>query len=109
MLDIESPVAYDGTITGIEFHNHKPYASSTFKVNDEIRIPLFQPDVITAPYESFLHVTGKVSGEKADKSAAVVALVNNAIAHLFTEIRLEVNGVEIYRTKKVGITSTMTF
>ncbi|XP_043483548.1 uncharacterized protein LOC122512009 [Leptopilina heterotoma] len=36
-----------------------------------------------------------------------VALINNAIAHLFDEIRYELNGIEIDRCKYVGHTSTI--
>lgn len=107
MLDIENPVEYSDTVTGFEYHSHKPYASSTFNNNDEIRIPISQQDIITAPYESVLHVTGKVEGKNNAGAKVDVALVNNAIAHLFEDIRYELNGIEVDRTKNTGITSTI--
>lgn len=108
MLDIETPAQYSDVITGWEYHSHKPYASSTFNNNDEIRIPISQQDIITAPFESFLHINGTVSGKKADGTTeATVALVNNAIAYLFSDIRYELSGIEIDRTKNVGITSSL--
>lgn len=108
MLDIESPVNYSDIITGMEYHSHKPYASSTYNNNDEIRIPISQQDIVTAPFESTLHVTGVLSGKKADNTTgASVSLVNNAIAFLFDDIRYEIGGIEIDRTKNVGITSTI--
>src|SRR5436190_2744515 len=107
MLDIESDVDYSDIITGMEYHVHKPYASSTFKNNDEIRIPVSQQDVITAPFESTLHITGTLSGKKADNSDASVSLVINAMAYLFDEIRYEIGGVQLDRTKNVGITTTI--
>lgn len=45
-------------ITGMEFHSHKPNASSTFNESDEIRIPISQQDIVTAPFESTLYITG---------------------------------------------------
>lgn len=107
MLDIETPAEYNGVITGMDYHSHKPYASSTFKNNDEIRIPIVQQDIITAPFESALHVSGTLSAKKADNTNADISLVNNAIAFLFEDIRYEINGVEIDRTKNVGVTSTI--
>ena len=107
MLDIENSAEYSDVITGIEFHTHKPYASSTFKNNDEIRIPISQQDIITAPFDSALYITGKVSGKKQDGTAAEVKFVNNAVAFLFDDIRYEIGGVEVDRTKNVGITTTI--
>lgn len=108
MLAIEKPAEYSEIITGMEYHSHKPYASNTFKNNDEIRIPISQQDVITAPFESSIHITGTISGKKiGGVDDAKVSLVNNAIAFLFDDIRYEIGGVEIDRTKNVGITTTM--
>lgn len=106
MLDIESPAEYSEVVTGMEYHSHRPYASTTYNNNDEVRIPISQQDIITAPFESTLHVTGTVSGKKGATSV-VVKLVNNAIAFLFDDIRYEIGGIEIDRTKNVGITSTL--
>ena len=106
MLEIESPAEYSDIITGMEFHSHKPYASSTFKNNDEIRIPISQQDIITAPFESMLHIKGTLSAKK-DATDTDVYLVNNAMAYLFEDIRYEIGGVEVDRTKNAGITSTI--
>jgi hypothetical protein len=107
MLDIENSAEYSDVITGIEFHTHKPYASSTFKNNDEIRIPISQQDIITAPFDSTLHIVGKVSGKKQNGDAADVYFINNAVAFLFDDIRYEIGGVEIDRIKNAGITTTI--
>lgn len=109
MLDIESPAEYSEIVTSKEFHSHKPYASSTFNNNDEIRIPISQQDIITAPFESTLHIKGKLSGGKKQDGTKTtdLKLINNAIAFLFDEIRYEIGGVEIDRTKNVGITTTI--
>lgn len=108
MLAIEKPAEYSEIITGMEYHSHKPYASNTFRNNDEIRIPISQQDIITAPFESSIHITGTISGKTAGGvNNAKVSLVNNAMAFLFDDIRYEIGGVEIDRTKNVGITTTM--
>lgn len=106
MLDIENPVEYNDIITGFEYHSHKPYASSTLNNNDEVRIAISQQDIITAPFESVLHISGKVEGKTAGATVDV-HLVNNAIAHLFEDIRYEISGIEIDRTKYLGVSSTI--
>ncbi|XP_054257317.1 uncharacterized protein LOC128982384 [Macrosteles quadrilineatus] len=107
MLDINTKAEYSDAITGMEFHTHKPYASSTFKNNDEIRIPISQQDIITAPFESTLLVKGTVKSTKTDRTEAPWHFVNNAVAFFFDEIRYEIAGIEVDRTKNVGITTTM--
>lgn len=107
MLNIEEGVDYSDVVTGCEYHTHKPYASTTFKNNDEIRIPISQQDIITAPFDSTLHISGTISGKKTGGADADVSLVNNAICFLFEDIRFEVGGIVVDRTKNVGITSTI--
>lgn len=107
MLDIDSEAEYSDVVTGIEFHTHKPYASSTFNNNDEIRLPISQQDIITAPFDSYLHIKGKVTATKAANAEADWSFVNNAMAFLFDDIRYEISGVEVDRTKNVGITTTI--
>lgn len=107
MLDIEQPANYNGVITGFEFHSHKPYASTTYTDSDEIRIPISQHDIITAPFESSLYITGTLSGKKTDGSVSDISFVNNAIAYLFEDIRYELNGIEVCKTRNLGTTSTI--
>lgn len=108
MLTLERQPTYDNTVTGKEYHYHKPYASSTYGNNDEIRIPVNQQDAITLPHESLLHITGRVTGKKAGGTqAAKVDLVNNGVAFLFDNIRYEIAGHEVDSTRQLGIVSTV--
>lgn len=107
MLEIEGGVEYSDIITNCEYHTHKPYASSTFKNNDEIRIAISQQDIITAPFESSLHISGKVTAKNVANTNTDVSLINNAMAFLFEDIRYELGGIVVDRTKNVGIVSTM--
>lgn len=108
MLDIEQAANYDGIVTGFEFHSHKPYASTTYTDSDEIRIPISQQDIITAPFDSTLYITGTLNGKKADKTTdSDIAFVNFGIAHLFEDIRYELNGIEVCKTRNLGTTSTI--
>nr|XP_018896009.1 PREDICTED: uncharacterized protein LOC109029813 [Bemisia tabaci] len=90
-----------------QFHTYQPY-NATFNNNDEIRIPVNSQDLITQPGDSKLYVEGSMTftPKTAGATGAVCDLSNNAIAFLFDQIRYEVSGVEIDRTRKVGLTST---
>lgn len=91
-------------------HTYHPYITS-FRNNDEIRITANTQDMYTIPGESRLYIEGTVTykpkGEKAEPDdGKTVFLSNNAMAFLFDQVRYELNGVEIDRTKNVGVTST---
>lgn len=107
MFAIDSAAEYENTVTGYEYHTYKPYASCTYKNNDEIRISISQQDIITAPFESALHISGKITCKNATNAAVDVSLVNNAIAYLFDDIRYEIGGIEVDHTRNPGITTTL--
>ncbi|XP_039276058.1 uncharacterized protein LOC120349644 [Nilaparvata lugens] len=95
----------DNSITGIEYHSHAPYTAS-FNANDEVRIPIQQQDVYTLPSESYLHLEYTVHG--ADNAAvAGTPCVSGFFANLFSEIRYEINGVEVDGIRNPGVTSLM--
>lgn len=105
ILNIQTPVVFDESIAHYEIHAHKPYASSTFNNSDEIRITVQHQDLCLLPSKSLIHVSGRLT--KGDGSIGTTTLVNNAICHLFEEIRYEINAIEIDRNKNVGLTSLM--
>jgi hypothetical protein len=100
ILDIESNYITDSKISKIEYHSYKPYTNS-FNSNDEIRIGVQQTDVYPYLHESFLYIEGKI--EDVNK----VKLSNNGLSFLFDQVRLEINGVEVDRTRSLGITSSV--
>lgn len=106
LFNITDSVEYDERIIRQEYFSHKPYASSTFNKNDEIRIVIQHQDALTLPCKSFIYLDGAF--KKKDGSATQGSkLTRNALAFLFQEIRYELNGVEIDRTRNVGVTSTL--
>ncbi|XP_029674264.1 uncharacterized protein LOC115242261 [Formica exsecta] len=78
---------------------------------DEIRIPIQQQDLYTLPCDSFLYIEGRLESKESpsvqEETASVTRLVNNCAAFMFEEIRYELDGVEIDRSRNVGITSTI--
>ncbi|XP_076299316.1 uncharacterized protein LOC143218167 [Lasioglossum baleicum] len=108
------PPIFDNRITKIELHTYNPYANTTFENSDEIRIPIQQQDLYTLPCKSFLYVEGKLSlpGKlelpvEGESHIDTVTLENNTVAFMFEEIRYELNGVEIDRSRNPGATTTL--
>ncbi|XP_070169722.1 uncharacterized protein [Polyergus mexicanus] len=111
ILSIGGEPIFDDRIVKIETHTYNPYANTTFGTSDEIRIPIQQQDLYTLPCDSFLYVEGRLESKEAPGAqgeiASVTRLVNNCAAFMCEEIRYELDGVEIDRSRNVGITSTI--
>lgn len=99
----------DDNIIKKDYHTYTPYLQS-FNNNDEIRISIQNQDLYVLPSQSFIYVEGSVEDIDNKKLAATSAnlrLKNNIVAHLFDEIRYELNGIEIDRTRHLGVSSTI--
>ncbi|KYN21207.1 hypothetical protein ALC57_06424, partial [Trachymyrmex cornetzi] len=105
LLGFSEPI-FDDRIVKIETHTYNPFANKTFGCNDEIRIPIQQQDLYTLPCESFLYVEGRLTVKKKNDQTPTT-LVNNCVTFMFDEIRYELNGVKIDRSRNVGITTTL--
>lgn len=106
ILNINSIVQSDESISGIQYHSYSPYTTS-FNYNDEIRIVIQQQDLYTLPCESYIYIEGEIKRKNSTDVTAIPALVNFATAHLFSDIRYEINGFEIDRCKNAGITGLL--
>lgn len=100
ILDIDSRYATDTKITKIEYHSYIPYTNS-FRNNDEIRILVQQSDAYPYLHESFIYIEGKIA------EPSKVSLFNNGVSQLFDQVRFEINGVEVDRTRALGVTSSI--
>ncbi|XP_070168303.1 uncharacterized protein [Polyergus mexicanus] len=111
ILNIGGEPIFDDRIVKIETHTYNPYANTTFGNSDEIRIPIQQQDLYTLPCDSFLYIEGRLESKESpsaqEETASVTRLVNNCAAFIFEEIRYELDGVKIDRSRNVGITSTI--
>lgn len=110
ILNVKESVFNDESLTNYEFHSIPPYSTSGFKNNDEIRIPLQQQDIYTLPSESRLLIEGvltKSTKSTTDPVPSSEGFIDNAMAYLFSEIRYELNGIEIDRARNPGMTSTL--
>ncbi|KAL6417166.1 hypothetical protein ACFW04_011321 [Cataglyphis niger] len=109
ILSIAGELICDDRIVKIETHAYNPYANTTFGNSDEIRTPIQQQDLYTLPCESFLYIEGRLESKKlsAAEGESSTRLVNNCAAFMFEGICYELDGVEIDRSRNVGITSTI--
>ncbi|KYN39297.1 hypothetical protein ALC56_06321 [Trachymyrmex septentrionalis] len=107
ILNIEGEPIFDDRIVKIKTYTYNPYAKTTFGYSDEIRIRIQHQDLYTLSSKSFLYVEGKFSTKKRDGNTSEEyppRLSNNCVAFMF-EIRYELDGMEIDRSRNVGITS----
>lgn len=103
ILNISEKPLSDDDIVKRDYHSYVPYIQS-FKNNDEIRISIQNQDLYILPSESYLYIEGnlkKANGEVSNNAR----LRNNCVGYIFDEIRYELNGIEIDRTRYLGITS----
>jgi len=100
----------DESISKKEYHSYQPYQQS-FKPNDEIRITIQNQDLYVLPHESLLNFQGDITlikeGGAVETQNVIAKMRNNCMAYFLDEIRYEINGVEIDRTRFSGITSTI--
>jgi len=95
----------DNSIIKKEYHSYSPYLRS-YENKDEIRIATQNQDLYVLPSKSFLHIQGHIT-KLDDSLVTTIALMNNYIAYLFNEIRYDLNGIEIDRTRHLGVTSDL--
>ena len=105
ILSIETPVTLDESVAHHEVHAHQPYTAS-FNSSDEIRISIQHQDLCLLPSRSELHICGRLVRTN-NTPVERTKLVNNAICHLFEEIRYELKAIEIDKCKNVGLTTLM--
>ena len=87
----------DESIEEYEFHYYDPITETNFNNHREIRIDFETQDLFTHPNESYLVIEGKLTKEDDTlyTNADYACLTNNALMHLFTNIKYQFSGLEI--------------
>lgn len=107
IIKIKKSVVQSDDIISQQYHTYTPY-TPTFNNNDEIRITIQSQDLYVLPSDSYLLI--EVALARRDNvpiGGQEATFAYNFIAHLFSELRYELNGIEIDRCKMPGITSLM--
>ncbi|XP_075150941.1 uncharacterized protein LOC142242430 [Haematobia irritans] len=103
ILNITEKPFSDEDIIKRDYHSYVPYIQS-FKNNDEIRITIQNQDLYILPSESYIYIEGSLKNSSGIDVASA-RLRNNCVAYMFDEIRYEINGIEIDRTRYLGTTT----
>ena len=104
----EQPLT-DESIERYEFHEYEPVARTNLNSAGEVRINIELQDLFSHPAESYLLFEGRLI--KADNTAYVnadaVALTNNGLMHLFSQISYSLSNQEIETLFHPGQATTM--
>ena len=109
ILRISETPMQDESIEYYETHEYETVTGSSLNNPGEIRINIETQDLFTHPSESYLVVEGRLTKNDDTLYANVdnVALTNNAIMHLFNNIKYQLSGQEIESIYNPGQASTM--
>lgn len=108
ILNIGETLRHDNNIVKKQYHTYAPYTQA-YGNNDEIRIAIQSQDVYVTPFESYIYIEAEVQNAAvaAGAEAPQMRFVHNCASFLFSEIRYELNGVEIDRCRNPGITTNL--
>ena len=100
----------DQLIERYEYHSYEPITGTDLNRPGELRINTETQDLFTHPSESYLVFDDKLV-ENADDAvyadADVIALTNNAMMHLFNNMKYQLSGQEIESLFHPGHATTM--
>lgn len=104
----EKPLIDEG-IERYEWHEYQPVARTNLDAAGQIRINIELQDLYSHHSESYLLIEGKLT--KADNTpyadADSIALVNNGLMYLFSQISYEMSNQEIETVFHPGQATTM--
>lgn len=107
ILSVGSMPIQDASIIKKQYHSYSPYNSS-YDANDEVRIAIQSQDLYVLPSESYILLNVAVTRKTGVEHVEVAGTwSSNADRYLFSEMRYEINNVEIDRIKNPGLTSNM--
>jgi len=98
MLKITEKPETDESIEEYEYHRYEPITGTDLNRLGEIRINIETQDLFTHPSESYLVFHGKLVNNADDAvyiGNDVITLTNNAMMHLFSNIKYQLSGQEI--------------
>lgn len=101
ILSVGGVPAQDSSIIKKQYHTYTPYTTA-FGKNDEVRIAIHSQDLYVLPSESYILMEVEVERKAGDDHAQTTAVwAASPAAFLLSEIRYEVNGVEIASQMKM--------
>ena len=110
ILNITQKPEYDESVERYEYHRYEPITGTGLNRPSEIRINVETQDLFTHPSESYLVFDGKLvtnADDAAYADADVITLTNNAMMHLFNNMKYQLSGQEIESLRHPGQATTM--
>src|SRR5688572_26856218 len=109
ILNITEASSVDEGIEKYEWHEYEPVARTNLNSAGEIRINIESQDLFCHPAESYLLIEGRLT--KTDGTAYdnndVVAITNNCLMHLFSQIGYSLSNQEMETIYHPGQATTM--
>ena len=109
ILNISESYVENDDIKSYEYNEYLPSSGSNLNIPGTISIHIESQDEFYHPRKSYLLIEGDLI--KADNTryakAATVALANNGLMHLFSNIKYEISGQEIESINNPGIATTI--
>src|SRR6218665_608028 len=104
----DAPLTDDG-IERYEWHEYEPVARTSLNSAGEIPINIELQDLYSHPAESYLLLEGRLTRANGDAfaNANMVALTNNGLMHLFSQLSYSLSNQEIETVFHPGQATTM--
>ena len=113
ILNITEASSVDEGIEKYEWHEYEPVSGANLNSAGEIRINIESQDLFCHPAESYLLIEGRlVKGDwmntaYADGNADAVAITNNGLMHLFSQIGYSLSNQDMETIYHPGQATTM--
>ena len=110
ILNFQEKYTESDTIKSYEYNEYQPTSGSNLNIPGNITIHIESQDEFFHPRRSYLLVEGNLLKDGAagvyDANAAV-ALANNGVMHLFSNVKYELAGQEIESVNSAGIAGVL--
>jgi len=110
ILNITEKPEIDESIEEYEHHSYEPITGTNLNNPGEIRINIETQVLFTRPSKSYLVFDGTLVKNADDTEygdADIIALTNNAMMHLFSNLKYQLSGQEIESLFHLGQATTM--
>ena len=109
ILNFQEKYIESDAIKSYEYNEYQPTSGSNLNIPGNINIHIENQDEFYHPRRSYLLVEGNLLEEDGTRYAAadVIALANNGVMHLFSNVKYELAGQEIESVNTPGIASVL--
>ena len=109
ILNFQEKYTESDTIKSYEYNEYQPTSGPNLNIPENISIHIENQDEFYHSRRSYLLVEGNLLKEDGTRYAAadVIALANNGVMHLFSNVKYELDGQEIESVNNPGIAGVL--